>query len=371
MVIHGDSLEVLRTAKDSSVDACVTDPPYLLGFMGKRWDAPDNVAGRPEIWTEVLRVLKPGGHLLCFGATRTHHRVWSAIEDAGFEIRDTIMWMYGTGFPKSHDIAKGIDKALGAEREVVGSRSGTGNQKMCGGTKGFGPVVEITTPATPEAAQWQGWGTALKPAHEPICVARKPLVGTVAANVLEHGTGGINIDGCRIAAQKGDEPLRWAHGRSMGYHGAEDRGPCEALTSPGRWPANVCLDEEAAAMLDEQSGTLKNGGQNATSRTGGYQEAGAPTRFAGDSGGASRFFYCAKASKAERGPGNTHPTVKPTELMRWLVRLVTPPGGIVLDPFCGSGTTGVAARLEGMHFVGIEREAEYAALAKERIERCM
>ncbi len=411
---HGDCLEVLRSLPDCSVDSIVTDPPYGLSFMGKRWDYD---VPSVEVWAECLRVLKPGGHLLAFAGTRTQHRMAVRIEDAGFEIRDMIAWVYGSGFPKSLDVSKAIDKMdaaqeqqarryrftewvrstgitskqiddatqtnmgghyttaasqpaimtrehleacrhlLGdipewvereadirsvesknfAEREVVGQHQtdmgGLGGERL--GQKGG----DITIAATPEAKQWQGWGTALKPALEPITVARKPLIGTVAENVLQHGTGAINVDGGRVGE---------------------------------RWPANFIHDgsEEATDLL----------------------------------GASARFFYCAKASKADRDEGcdklqersagecvdrvegsagmespragagrtsgsrNHHPTVKPTDLMRYLCRLVTPPSGIVLDPFMGSGSTGKAAMLEGFAFVGIEREAEYIDIAKARIQ---
>ena len=340
---HGDCLAVLKTLDDASVDAVVTDPPYLIDFMGKGWDSADGIAGKPEVWAECLRVLKPGGHLLAFGATRTYHRMTCAIEDAGFEIRDSIHWVYGSGFPKSLNIG-------------------------------------------------DGRGTALKPAHEPVVVARKPLAGTVAANVERYGTGALNIDASRVSAVQGDEPLRWAHGRSMGFHGAKDNGPCEALTSAGRWPPNIVLshaedctesacDETCAvAELDRQSGVSKARHNGVTSYA--YQRLSrvafkddkriSNTFGYGDSGGASRFFpvfrYQAKASRKERGEGNLHPTVKPVALMEWLVALVTPPNGVVLDPFTGSGTTGVAAVRKGFQFIGIEREDEYLAIARARIE---
>ena len=287
-LLHGDCLEVLRTLPDCSVDAVVTDPPYGLSFMGKRWDYD---VPSVEIWAECLRVLKPGGHLLAFAGTRTQHRMAVRIEDAGFEIRDMIAWVYGSGFPKSHNLKD----------------------------------------------DWQGWGTALKPALEPITVARKPLVGTVAENVLMHGTGAFNIDGCRVrdgSETGGEKPVYAANHRNAVY-GSGMGGGAWAQTN-GRWPANLIHD----------------GSDEVVELT----------------GDAARFFYCAKASKADRGNDNKHPTVKPTELMRYLCRLVTPPGGIVLDPFMGSGSTGKAAALEGFDFIGIEREAEYLAIAEARIE---
>jgi len=339
---NGDCLEVLRTLPAASVDAVVTDPPYGLSFMGKRWDYDVPAV---DVWAECLRVLRPGGHLLAFAGTRTQHRMAVRIEDAGFEIRDMIAWVYGSGFPKSLDVSKAIDKAAGAEREVIGSYKATGtarNSKHIG-AKTHAAIGEYerdvdcifqTAPATDAARQWSGWGTALKPAMEPITVARKPLVGTVAANVLEHGTGALNVEGCRVG---------------------------------GRWPANLIHDgsEEVTELLSDSA----------------------------------RFFYCAKASKRDRDEGlegfearfsptmgngiggkehdpetatpkrNHHPTVKPTDLMRYLCRLVTPPEGIVLDPFTGSGSTGKAAIMERLNFIGIEREAEYCEIARARISK--
>lgn len=353
-VRQGDSLEVLRDIPDNSVDSVVTDPPYELGFMGRSWDR-SGIAYRVELWAEVLRVLKAGGHLLAFGGTRTYHRMACAIEDAGFEIRDCIMWLYGTGFPKSVDVSLAIDKALGAVRrtirvplqEVGNPKSIRGGHGVPGGDRpwmqrarerGYHETAS-REPVTDEAARWQGWGTALKPAVEPIVLARKPLAErNLALNVMAWGTGALNIDGCRIGLDGGA-------GVYDTLAGAEPKG---------RWPANVILDEVAAAMLDEQSGvSVSRGG-------------------VGDKGGASRFFYVPKASVAERTHGgrvdNAHPTVKPLALMRYLVRLVTPPGGVVLDPFAGSGTTILAAVLEGFSAVGIEREAEYCEIIRQRME---
>ena len=384
---HGDCLEVLRTIASDSIDAVVTDPPYGLSFMGKRWDYDVPAV---EVWAECLRVLKPGGHLLAFAGTRTQHRMAVRIEDAGFEIRDLIAWVYGSGFPKSLDVSKAVDRmdaseeqerrrlrftawvrSTGATARQIDEATGTNmgghyttaasqpaimtreHLEQCRHLLGDVPdwvereadirsvesrnmaeravighkemrdtseiriactasadgcdsaarrSVAITAPATPEAQQWAGWGTALKPALEPITVARKPLAGTVAENVLANGTGALNIDGCRVGQ---------------------------------RWPANLIHDGS-----DEPTGLL---------------------------GDAARFFYCAKASRADRGAGNVHPTVKPTALMRYLCRLVTPPGGVVLDPFTGSGSTGKAAVLEGFRFLGIEREADYLNIARARI----
>lgn len=406
-VVHlGSCLDVLPTMPDNSVDSIVTDPPYELGFMGKAWDS-SGIAFNADVWRECLRVLKPGGHLLAFGGSRTWHRIAVAIEDAGFEVRDSIAWLYGSGFPKSLDVSKAIDKAAGAEREVIGHRtlSGTAAQtghftaNLNGGTSaGLSVDVPVTTPATDEAKLWQGWGTALKPAFEPIVVARKPLIGTVAANVLEYGTGALNIDGTRIKRTDGD--ISSAGNRTATF------GTQETQSGGGRWPSNVMLDEYTAELLDEQSGISKSptGMITQGGKAGGGFEVGSSdgtrnTKFQGygDSGGASRFFYVAKANKRDRNEGldklpftkggslsggqdkrngttnqpmrqNFHPTVKPTDLMRQLIRLVTPPGGTILDPFTGSGSTGKAAILEGFNFIGIELTAEYLPIIKGRLE---
>lgn len=400
IVLTGDSAEQLRALPDASIDAVVTDPPYGLskepdalevlrhwlngddyehrggGFMGKRWDS--FVPG-PALWREVLRVLKPGGHACVFAGSRTVDLTGLSLRIAGFEIRDQLQWLYATGFPKSLNVSKAIDKAAGAEREVVG----TYKSQLPGGTtyaqdawslshRGADSARgSVTAPATDDAKRWEGYGTALKPAHEPIVLARKPLSGTVAATVLEHGTGALNIGGCRI----GSESTARNNKAEMGYHGGNTAQEYSTGSDAGRWPANVILDPEAGALLDEQSA------------------------------GASRFFYCAKTSRTEReaglehmrkasageltggraegsdglknpragagrtssGRANVHPTVKPIELMRWLVRLVTPPGGRVLDPFTGSGSTGCAAVLEGAAFVGVELSPEYVEIAKARI----
>lgn len=357
---NGDCLDELKKLPDNSIDSCVTDPPYGLSFMGKSWDYDVPSA---DIWREVLRVLKPGGHLLAFFGSRTYHRGVVQIEDAGFEIRDQIMWLYGSGFPKSHNIGKAIDKAAGAQRKVVGKKKGQGSLANVRGNWGLKPNqdVDVTEPATDNAKQWEGWGTALKPAHEPIVVARKPINQSVADNVLEYGTGAINIDVSRI----GEGAKKWTKPRG-GIWKTDSEAKAELIDNPlGRWPANVIHD----GAIDIPEG---------------------------------RFFYCAKSSKSDRDEGlenflakkivtfqtgggtsgnpssisagrdtqykNNHPTVKPTELMKYLVKLVTQKGGTVLDPFMGSGTTGKACGFEGFNFVGIERDEDYFEIAKARIE---
>lgn len=337
----GDCLERMKEIEAGSVDAVVTDPPYGLSFMGKRWDYD---VPSVEIWAECLRVLKPGGHLLAFAGTRTQHRMAVRIEDAGFEIRDLLAWVYGSGFPKSLDVSKAIDKAAGAERGT--QYRAHGDNKIFGEGKGKAAGVDRTPgavlsdpPATPAARAWQGWGTALKPALEPITVARKPLIGTVAENVLAHGTGAVNIDACRVpssTAQRLEDGDGTGSITTETKNSPHDANKPELTASAARWPANFIHDGS-----DEVVGLLKE---------------------------AARFFYCAKASKADRGDGNGHPTVKPTDLMRYLCRLITPPGGVVLDPFTGSGSTGKAAKLEGFRFIGIERDPTYFDIAKRRID---
>ena len=377
-LMHGDCLERLRELPDCSVDACVTDPPYGLSFMGKKWDYDVPTV---DVWREVLRVLKPGGHLLAFAGTRTQHRMAVRIEDAGFEIRDMIAWVYGSGFPKSLDVSKAIDKAAGAEREVVGEKvtgRALGGSNWREGDAGGQETVSITAPATPDAQQWSGWGTALKPALEPITVARKPLGGTVAENVLRHGTGAINVDGCRVEAGDGyteNAVTQGVNTARTSYDPLQERRTFEPSAS-GRWPANLIHDgsDEVVGLFPAQAGAAapvhrRNSDkfrQSYGAFAGNIDEAG--STFHADSGSAARFFYCAKASKADREQGNGHPTVKPTELMRYLCRLVTPSGGVVLDPFMGSGSTGKAALLEGFGFIGIEREAEYLEIARGRIQ---
>jgi site-specific DNA-methyltransferase (adenine-specific) len=398
-LLLGDCLDKLKELDDNSVDSIVTDPPYGLAFMGKKWDY--DVPSQ-AIWEECMRVLKPGGHILSFAGSRTYHRMAVRIEDAGFEIRDQIMWIYGSGFPKSHNIGKAVDKLQGNEREVVGDNPNHRGDSQFNNeyTKGLGQDGTITK----GNSDWEGWGTALKPAHEPIVMARKPLIGTVADNVLEYGVGGINIDGCRVeykneADEKSSIPGSLNSNQNNSLFGM---GEGHEHNTQGRFPANIILDEEAGRILDEQSGKSKSSpnkweGDNNAAIYGKYEKGVRQSTFS-DNGGASRFFYCPKASKKDRDEGltteakvikgrdegqdktavaykarpterkNIHPTVKPTDLMGYLIRLVTPKGGVVLDPFMGSGSTGKAAVREGMEFIGIEREEEYYEIAKQRIE---
>jgi len=374
-LLNGDCVQELKKLADESVHAIVTDPPYELGFMGKAWDA-TGIAYNSAMWAECLRVLKPGGHLLSFSGSRTYHRMAVAIEDAGFEIRDQIMWVYGSGFPKSLDVSKAIDKAAGAEREVVGTKKsgiankGEGPRHTIGASKAV--VVDITAPATAEAKHWEGWGTALKPAHEPIVLARKPLDGTVANNVLQHGIGALNIDGCRV----GTETVVTTNGKGFAGSfagGANNNGGTQHV---GRWPANFIHDgsDEVLELFPDTGKSTggrigKKSMGNVINVPAGQFETGDPGY--GDSGSAVRFFYCAKANKRDRNEGldnaNHHPTVKPTMLMRYLCRLITPPDGVVLDPFMGSGSTGKAAVLEGFKFIGIEKETDFFEIATARI----
>jgi len=403
IIYAGNNLDILPELASNSVDSIVCDPPYELGFMGKSWDN-SGIAYSVELWQQCLRVLKPGGHLLAFGGTRTWHRLAVAIEDAGFEIRDNIAWLYGSGFPKSHNISKALDKMAGAEREVIGTKI-TGNARTQEGWAGGQILIDETISATDDAKAWDGWGTALKPAHEPIVVARKPVIGTVAENVLKYGTGAINIDASRIGFAENDKPSAGNRTATFGtletQSGGDGSGGYEA-NNVGRWPANIILDETTAQLLDEQSGTTKSGDikphtqKNVGTKINVMNSIAITGSHKGDSGGASRFFYVAKASKRDRNEGldelpiqrpdlrtltglgtfeekgvqpqrNFHPTVKPTALMQYLIRLVTPENGTVLDPFAGSGSTGKAAILEGKRFIGIELTAEYLPIIEGRL----
>lgn len=432
-ILHGDCLQLLQGIPDCSVDSVVTDAPYGLGkppplvevltawiagkpwkakgrgFMGHEWDA--FVPG-PEIWKECLRVLKPGGHLLCFAGPRTQHMMGLAIALAGFEIRDCFAWIFGSGMPKGQDVSAQIDALLGYEREVVGSRVLTGSAaqstKEKGGTYGAntdsvgvpGKEVPITAPASAEAKRWEGWKPNMKPAVEPIILARKPLKQTVAKNVLEHGTGALNIDACRIETTDDLSNRVTGSEATVGYGGRFKTVRTE--THPlGRWPANVLLDEDAAAELDGAIGNrpgMSGGGKHKVRRStiagGGHD--GNDSHIRGDSGGPSRFFYTSKVNKKERHAGlveflprtkrarkrwqqdesgrwlerakNDHPTLKPQDLLRWLCRLATQSGGTVLDPFAGSGSTGCAALREGFDFIGCELDARHVVVARARIE---
>ena len=409
---HGDCVGVMRSMAACSVDTIITDPPYHLtqtsrngsarkpgtgpfgrvhvgerGFMGKTWDG-GGIAFDPEMWATVLHVAKPGAILLAFGGTRTFHRLACALEEAGWIIRDCIMWLYGSGFPKSWDISKAIDRAAGIKRNRIGISSGPNHSRYQGQRYGkkrstrFGTVQDqpdLTAPSTSAAKEWNGWGTALKPAWEPIIVAMKPLDGTFAQNAQKHAVAGLWIDGVRIPANDmrsggfGNGKRPWQSGPVGGntqYVGSEQ----------GRWPTNVILDKEAAAMLDEMSGERLAGGapkrrfSPKTENTYGEYGMECPPGLGCSVGGASRFFYCAKASKKERDLDprkdllNGHPTVKPLKLMEYLCRLTaTPAGGIILDPFAGSGSTLIAAQNVGRKCIGIECDRGYVRIAKARL----
>jgi DNA modification methylase len=376
---EGDCLELLKKLPDNSVDSIVTDPPYGIRFMGKKWDYE---IPSVEIWKECLRVLKPGGHALIACGTRTQHRMAVNIEDAGFEVRDVITWHYGQGFPKSLSIDKAIDKQLGAEREVIdtvkkahisqgNTNDGWHRPSHLNDDGSFKKTMDITAPATNEAKKWEGWGTALKPATELWTLVRKPLSeSTIAANVLKWGTGGINIDGCRI----GDDEIKTNGGNKFkgdGIYGKYET--CEESSHIGRFPANLILDEFTAGLLDEQSGILTSG-KPAGIKTGnnnniyGNYSGGIEVTGYGDSGGASRFFYVAKPDADERKDFNTHPTVKPLKLMQYLIKLITPKGGVVLDPFCGSGTTLIAAALIGFDYIGMDLEEANCTISRKRLQ---
>jgi site-specific DNA-methyltransferase (adenine-specific) len=411
MKLHlGDCLEVLKTIPDNSVSSVVCDPPYGISFMNRTWDYD---VPSVEIWQECLRVLKPGGHLLAFSGSRTYHRMAVRIEDAGFEIRDQIMWVYGSGFPKSHNIGKAVDKLLGNEREVVYKKEeAPGYRKNMEGTQPSTMSGKFTyNDITKGTSEWEGWGTALKPSHEPIVMARKPLSEkTVALNVLRWGTGGINIDDSRIGSDGGTKKVNTDECEdSNGIYGdGLNGGTVSFVDGLGRWPANIIFDEEAGQVLDQQSGISSSGKGTGLTKTEsrswknksieGINRVGH-----NDKGGASRFFYCPKASKKDRDEGldgfeetiseiaqinsqtklqpngeyvenkvlprkNNHPTVKPTALMEYLIKLVTPVGGTVMDCFLGSGSTGKAAVRNGFDFIGIERDEEYIKIAEARIK---
>ena len=379
-IINGNSLIVLDSIKPNSIDAIITDPPYELGFMGKKWDS-TGIAYNVQLWEKALRVLKPGGYLLAFGGTRTYHRIACAIEDAGFEIRDCIMWLYGSGFPKSHNIGLAIDKKNGIESEVVGSgKSGTSSRAYQSEEKTTAGGYDIKK-ATNE---WNGWGTALKPAYEPVIMARKPVEGSATDNILKYGTGGINIDECRVGNDKisthnapkgtfaGGEPNRGSDTSSYKEH-------------EGRWPSNVIHDGSDEVTKDMPKNVATNpkelgdygfcfdeGKRSNKQMSHGYE----------DSSSVSRYFYCAKASGKDRDEGldliinsdNIHPTVKPVELMQYLVRLVAPKNATILDIFNGSGSTGKAVAFENRErnanykYIGIELDPQYCKISEARIE---
>ena len=409
----GDCLEEMKKMEDNSIDTIITDPPYGLSFMGKKWDYD---VPSIEVWKECLRVLKPGGTALIFAGSRTQHRMAVNVEDAGFILKDCIMWLYGSGFPKATDISKQLDKTAGAERKIVGSRKAhdirNNNLMEASQGKGRGTMeYHYTVPATDEAMAWNGWKShGLKPAYEPILVAMKPNDGTYAENAIKHGVSGLNIDGARIGhneeVKKTNRQPDTGNSWDSSNCGLRNGGEGLASANPeGRFPMNVILDEETGKMLDEQSGVSKStGGRSGHTKaySGGYKKEyyGDEKPGFGDKGGASRFFYCAKASKKERDAGldgmeekpcgmmeddnypiktgsgnlrntkrqNHHPTVKPLKLMEYLCTLTkTPTGGIVLDPFAGSGTTGIASKNTKRDFILIEKEPEYVEIAKRRI----
>jgi len=437
-VYNGDCLEVMDTIDKCSVDSVVTDPPYHLtsivqrfgkegsapaqfgtdgafaraskGFMGKEWDGGD-IAFQANTWRKCYELLKPGGHLIAFSGSRTYHRMACAIEDAGFEIRDQCIWLYGSGFPKSHNIGREIDKKQGNDREVVGEvRAGKNALGQDSGWNKHNNRTQIEV--TKGSSEWEGWGTALKPAHEPMVLARKPLSDkSVADNVMQHGTGAINIDACRVGGQSEDTERKkvvrkarttdgvWTDDNS----GMKSEGSEFADADPrGRWPSNVMHDgSEQIQQIFPETTSTEVSRQRTHKGIWTAGELAEDEQFMpayGDQGNASRYFYCAKTSKDERNSGlhgrhqgqyssdgrakeienayqrnksvsaNTHPTVKPVELMRYLVRLITPKGGVILDPFMGSGSTGMGAREEDFSFIGIEKESEYYEIAKARIK---
>lgn len=386
-LLIGDCRHLLLTFPDNYFDSCVIDTPYELGFMGKAWDK-TGIAYDVPTWQQVRRVLKPGAYLLAFGGSRTYHRIASAIEDAGFEIRDQIMWVYGSGFPKSLDVSKAIDKAAGAERAVVGNAQDVNGrvraeEANAGHSSGFGTYQgarTITAPATAGAQQWAGWGTALKPAHEPICVARKPLEKglTVVANVLKWGTGALNVDGCRVmhlseADRQESEAKNQHNGRPYKpglFDISSPRTNYEAAA--GRWPANLIHDssDEVVALFPQTATAAMKPGtiqQPTAGAAFGKEKQRVKEGRAADAGSAARFFYCAKASTAERGPGNDHPCVKPQALLRYLARLVTPRGGRILDHYTGSGSGPLAFTAEGFSWVAMDLDPHNIAIAESRL----
>ena len=403
-LIHGDSLKVLSKLDDNTVHSVVTDPPYGISFMGKKWDYDVPTV---DLWREVFRVLKPGGHLLSFAGSKTYHRMAVNIEDAGFEIRDQIMWVYGSGFPKSMNIAKAIDKKNGFEGDVIGTRNidiGIQSGSMHSG-RGTKIVEQEIRELSPQAKEWDRWGSALKPAHEPIVVARKPFTGTIVENVLEHGTGGLNIDASRVGNFTNTQTSGMSRWNDFRHGDGKYETEETVNVKEGRFPTNFIhdgSDEVLEGFPHTKSGKpgIKSQGNNGAAYYAESRPPGTPMKGFGDSGSAARFFYCAKASKQERNKGfdiqlipnqrppgeafgethqygltenitqingNNHPTVKPVDLMKYLCRLVTPPNGIVLDPFMGSGTTGIAATIQGFQFMGIELSEEYMKIADTRI----
>ena len=384
-LIRANCLKRMRSMEPNSIDTIITDPPYGLEFMGKVWD---HGSPGPAFWRAALRVVKPGAFLLCFGGTRTFHRLTCAIEDAGWEIRDCIMWLYGTGFPKSLNISKAIDKAAGAKRRIVGSKIGRpGYSLKANDTKNHNrksyskftdaeKECEITTPSTKSAKEWDGYGTALKPAWEPIIVAMKPLDGTFANNAKKHGVAGFNISACRVGMRTKNES-GWSKTGSKAsanrvMSGANYARKPKSETGLGRWPANLIHDGsdnvlEKFPISKDGVAVNRNRGKRKPSIVNYADHNGKDIGYGGG-GSAARFFYCAKASSSERGKGNNHPTVKPLKLMEYLCLLTrTPKGGTVLDPFMGSGTTGLACRNTKRSFIGIEKSREYFKIAKHRI----
>jgi site-specific DNA-methyltransferase (adenine-specific) len=379
-----DCIEQMQTmiAEGVQVESIVTDPPYELGFMGKSWDS-TGIAFQKETWELAFQLLKPGGHLLAFGGSRTYHRMAVAIEDAGFEIRDQIMWLYGSGFPKSLNIGKAIDKKLGAKRKVVGQNQHPTSKDRTGKKSPYQAEdshLDASFDITKGNSEWEGWGTALKPAHEPIVMARKPIEGTVAENVLKHGTGGINIDECRVGTNEelGREQKEGPMPPKYGFNGNSMGNKFQEGNPQGRFPANVIHDGSEEVLEGFPTTSKSAGGGGMRGRGGQIYGEYKGKEYAkiigfGDEGSAARFFYCAKVSRTERNRGseitkNNHPTVKPLELMKYLCRLVTPKGGTVFDPFMGSGSTGMAAKEEEFDFIGIEKEQEYFEIAEQRIK---